>query len=100
MMRPATEAELAEAIRSAAQPLAIRGGGTRGPQAAGEVLETGAIRGVTLYEPGALTLVVSALVARRIPAGAMLRMALAWVAIFAVVAMIGTALVQAGIWTP
>lgn len=60
MMRPATEAELAEAIRRAAQPLAIRGGGTRGPQAAGEVLETGAIRGVTLYEPGALTLVVRA----------------------------------------
>jgi glycolate oxidase FAD binding subunit len=60
-MRPATEGELAEIIRGANGPLAIRGGGTRGVrQAAGEVLETGGLSGITLYEPGALTLVAKA----------------------------------------
>ena len=59
-MRPTTEAELAEAIRAATGPLAIRGGGTRqiGHPVMGEVLETGGLSGITLYEPGALTLVV------------------------------------------
>jgi glycolate oxidase FAD binding subunit len=60
-VRPETEAELAETIAGAAGPLLVRGGGTRtlGP-APGEVLETGALSGVTLYEPGALTLVALA----------------------------------------
>ncbi len=60
-MRPVNEAELAEAIRGANGPLHIRGGGTRRIGAAtGEVLETGGLAGVSLYEPGALTLVAGA----------------------------------------
>jgi glycolate oxidase FAD binding subunit len=60
-MRPADEAELAEIVRGANGPLAVRGGGTRGiGAAAGEVLETGGLSGITLYEPGALTLVARA----------------------------------------
>ncbi|MEN9409060.1 MAG: hypothetical protein RL216_1034 [Pseudomonadota bacterium] len=61
-MRPGDEAELAEIVRGANVPLVLRGGGTRGigGAAAGEVLETGGLSGVRLYEPGALTLVVGA----------------------------------------
>ncbi|MDU8909997.1 FAD-binding protein [Aestuariicoccus sp. MJ-SS9] len=61
-MRPETEAELAEMISAAKGPLHVRGGGTRqvGAASAGAVLETGGLSGVTLYEPGALTLVVRA----------------------------------------
>lgn len=60
-MRPVTEAELAEAVAEAVGPLLVRGGGTRTlGHAVGEVLETGGLSGVELYEPGALTLVVRA----------------------------------------
>ncbi|MGL4238437.1 FAD-binding protein [Tabrizicola sp.] len=60
-MRPVTEAELAEAVAGVAGPLLVRGGGTRTlGHAVGEVLETGGLFGVELYEPGALTLVVRA----------------------------------------
>lgn len=61
-MRPANEAELSEALRSASGPLRIVGGGTRsiGQVPPGDVLETAELSGVTLYEPGALTLVVGA----------------------------------------
>ncbi|RID93308.1 FAD-binding protein [Gemmobacter lutimaris] len=59
-MRPASEAELCEIIRAASGPLVVRGGGTRGALPAGVVLETGGLSGVTLYEPGALTLVAGA----------------------------------------
>lgn len=59
-MRPGSEAELAEAVRAATGPLAVRGGGTRGCSLAGEVLETGGLSGIKLYEPGALTLVAGA----------------------------------------
>jgi glycolate oxidase FAD binding subunit len=60
-MRPSSEAELAEAVAGAAGPLLVRGGGTRTlGHAVGEVLETSALVGVELYEPGALTLVVRA----------------------------------------
>ncbi len=60
-MRPANEGELAEAVRAARGPLAVRGGGTRALAAGpGEVLETGGLAGLELYEPGALTLVVRA----------------------------------------
>ncbi len=61
-MRPATETELAEMIRSANAPLAIRGGGTRtiGRAVQGERLETSGLTGISLYEPGALTLVAGA----------------------------------------
>src|SRR5512134_2818892 len=65
MLAPASETELAEAVRAAAaagRPLAIEGGGTRGLGHAveGERLSTAGIAGITLYEPGALTLVVRA----------------------------------------
>jgi len=61
-MRPDTESELAEVLRAAAGPLAIRGGGTRsiGRPLAGALLETGGLSGITLYDPGALTLVARA----------------------------------------
>jgi glycolate oxidase FAD binding subunit len=58
--RPKDEAELAEMIRAAKGPFLLRGGGTRGigVSSAAGVLETTALTGITLYEPGALTLVV------------------------------------------
>ena len=62
VLRPATENELAEAVRDADGPLAVRGGGTRpvGRPLDGDILETGGLAGITLYEPGALTLVARA----------------------------------------
>lgn len=61
-MRPSDETELAETVRGATGPFVIRGGGTRGigRAAPGEVLETGGMAGIVLYEPGALTLVARA----------------------------------------
>ncbi|PWE48734.1 2-hydroxy-acid oxidase [Thioclava sp. NG1] len=59
-MRVESEAQLAEAVRDAGGALAVRGGGTRPVgRCLGEPLEVG-ISGITLYEPGALTLVVGA----------------------------------------
>ena len=60
-LRPGSEEDLAEAIRSASGPLVIRGGGTRGiGMASGDLLDTGGLTGIKLYEPGALTLVAGA----------------------------------------
>ncbi len=59
-IRPMNEADLAQAIRGADGPLAIRGGGTRRLYLSGEVLETGGLSGISLYEPGALTIVAGA----------------------------------------
>ncbi len=61
-MRPVSETELAEMLRGAGVPLAVRGGGTRGigRPVPGAVLQTGGLAGVRLYEPGALTLVAGA----------------------------------------
>jgi glycolate oxidase FAD binding subunit len=59
-MRPETEADLAEMIASATGPICVRGGGTRGVNFNGEMLETGGMSGITLYEPGSLTLVAQA----------------------------------------
>ena len=49
-------------VRDATGPLRIKGGGTRsvGGAVSGEVLETGDLTGIALYEPGALTIVVKA----------------------------------------
>ena len=57
-----TEADLADAVRGANGPLRIVGGGTRwiGQIGPAEVLDTSGLSGVTLYEPGALTLVARA----------------------------------------
>ena len=60
MITPADEAELAEVISSAVDPLAIQGGGTQDVPAKGAPLSTKAMSGITLYEPGALTLVAKA----------------------------------------
>ncbi|MGB8813644.1 MAG: FAD-binding protein [Paracoccaceae bacterium] len=61
-MKPTTEVALAECIREAKGPLRIVGGGTRGIGRAvvGEVLETSGLAGISIYEPGALTLVAGA----------------------------------------
>jgi glycolate oxidase FAD binding subunit len=62
MIRPESEAALAEGLRDRVAPLRIAGGGTRGPDWLGEaeVLSTAALTGIRLYEPGALTLVAGA----------------------------------------
>lgn len=59
-MRPESEDHLADSIRSATGALSVRGGGTREPLADGTPLETSGLSGITLYEPGALTLVARA----------------------------------------
>ncbi|WP_346728827.1 FAD-binding protein [Paroceanicella profunda] len=63
MMRPETEAALAECVRGARGPLCITGGGTRqalGNPVTGEALSVAGLSGITLYDPGALTLVAQA----------------------------------------
>ena len=59
MIEAKTEVELATAVKSANGPLRIRGGGTRdyGRPVRGEVISTLKLSGITLYEPGALTIV-------------------------------------------
>lgn len=61
-MRPESEAELAAILAEAREAMHVRGGGTRalGLTTAPTVLETGGMSGITLYEPGALTLVARA----------------------------------------
>lgn len=67
VLSPAGEGELAQAVARAAAartPLEIRGGGTRAglgrPVQAGKYLSTAGLSGISLYEPGALTLVAKA----------------------------------------
>ncbi|WP_281825838.1 FAD-binding protein [Jannaschia rubra] len=60
MLRPKTEDQLAEIIRGANRPLSVRGGGTRHQPGLGEPLTTEGLTGITLYEPGSLTLVARA----------------------------------------
>ncbi|MGX9352691.1 FAD-binding protein [Shimia sp. W99] len=61
-MKPESEAELAEMVAAAKGPLRIVGGGTRdiGAPVDGDVLSAAGLSGITLYEPGALTLVARA----------------------------------------
>ncbi|PWE32354.1 2-hydroxy-acid oxidase [Maritimibacter sp. 55A14] len=60
-MSPESETDLAEAVRAAKGPLAIRGGGTRRHAPEGcDPLETRGLSGIRLYEPGALTMVAGA----------------------------------------
>ncbi|GAA3866722.1 FAD-binding protein [Celeribacter arenosi] len=58
-LHPQSESELADMIR-AGGPFSIRGGGTRGVLSQGTPLETGGLSGITMYEPGTLTMVVRA----------------------------------------
>ena len=62
ILQPETEAELAAIVAGADAPLRIEGGGTRplGRASNGARLGTAALSGITLYEPGALTLVARA----------------------------------------
>jgi glycolate oxidase FAD binding subunit len=60
MNMPSNEAELAEMITDATGPFTIRGGGTRGVQTEGTPLSTSKLRGIALYEPGAMTVVAQA----------------------------------------
>ncbi len=59
MIAPSSETELATAIAQAKGPLRIRGGGTRpiGHPVTGDLVSTSGLSGITLYEPGALTMV-------------------------------------------
>ncbi len=59
---PDSESALAELMVERAEPLFVVGGGTRfiGSAQAPRQLSTAALRGIRLYEPGALTLVVAA----------------------------------------
>lgn len=59
-MRPETESELAELVTGLEHPVRIVGGGTRGVAGVEPELNTTGLDGVTLYEPGALTLVARA----------------------------------------
>ena len=62
MLTPRDEQDLAEAVRGASGPLCITGGGTRpiGQPVTGEGLSVAGVSGITLYEPGALTIVAGA----------------------------------------
>jgi glycolate oxidase FAD binding subunit len=62
VLTPRDETDLAEAVAAARAPLRIVGGGTRsvGVTEAGDVLSVAGVRGIGLYEPGALTLVARA----------------------------------------
>jgi glycolate oxidase FAD binding subunit len=55
-----TEAEVADIVRGTNSPLSIIGGGTRSADPINERLSTSALSGISLYEPGALTLVARA----------------------------------------
>ncbi len=65
-MKPKSEQELADAVRASAAKgtkLQIRGGGSRaglGHGVTGELVDTTGLKGVSLYEPGALTIVAGA----------------------------------------
>ena len=60
-MRPTSEKELAELIAGAKAPFTIKGGGTRlAGLRESDTLDTSGLSGITLYEPGALTLVAQA----------------------------------------
>jgi glycolate oxidase FAD binding subunit len=60
-MTPKTEEELAQLVAGTNAPLRIQGGGTRPiGNAPGETLSTSAMSGISLYEPGALTIVAGA----------------------------------------
>lgn len=62
MKTPGSEEELAEVIGAATSPIRVSGGGTRpvGRPVDGEDLSVSGLSGITLYEPGALTLVAQA----------------------------------------
>ncbi|WP_254054518.1 FAD-binding protein [Roseovarius sp. EL26] len=61
VLKPTSETELSDMIAAAKSPLCIQGGGTRPVgQPKGDLLTTSGLSGITLYEPGALTMVAKA----------------------------------------
>jgi len=61
MITPRTEAELADCIAGAQRPMQVVGGGTRSVGTTGGVVLTSrGLSGISLYEPGSLTLVAQA----------------------------------------
>ena len=60
MITPKDESELAIAVAEAQGPLWIKGGGSRGLTGPGAPLSVSGLSGVSLYEPGALTMVAAA----------------------------------------
>ncbi|MEP5728820.1 MAG: FAD-binding protein [Sulfitobacter sp.] len=59
-MHVETEQDLAECVARAKGPLSIRGGNTRGMAPQGDALSVAGLSGISLYEPGALTMVAQA----------------------------------------
>jgi glycolate oxidase FAD binding subunit len=59
-MTPTSEDEMAGMIRDSAGLISVQGGGTRGVMVDGQPISTTGLSGISLYEPGALTLVVKA----------------------------------------
>ena len=59
-MRITDEATLSEAIKGATRPIRPQGGATRVTHKSGGALDMTGLSGITLYEPGALTLVAQA----------------------------------------
>lgn len=55
-----SEQALVDAVKVAVGPLAVQGGGTRAVPANGDVLSVAGMSGITLYEPGSLTVVAQA----------------------------------------
>ena len=55
-----SEDALVDAIKGARAPVSVQGGGTRGYPVTGAILSVADLSGITLYEPGALTLVAQA----------------------------------------
>lgn len=60
MIAPEDEAGVAAAVAGATGPLRVQGGGSHGIGGEGEVLSLARLSGITLYEPGALTMVARA----------------------------------------
>ncbi|MQQ10395.1 FAD-binding protein [Epibacterium sp. SM1979] len=60
MITPKDESELATAVAEAQGPLRISGGDSRGLTGTGAQLSVAGLSGVSLYEPGALTMVAAA----------------------------------------
>ena len=60
MNTPRTEAEVAEVIKSATAKISVQGGSSRGIACPGDMLTTRDLSGISLYEPGSLTLVAAA----------------------------------------
>ncbi len=59
-LKPSDEKQLSEAIAAAKGPLRIVGNGTRDVLCDGDMLSTAAMSGISLYDPGALTIVAAA----------------------------------------